>query len=93
MPSLVPGKQIENCGRKQMRRRVTQNVQTFKRLRQDRFDLNGLAVLLRIERESKINFAAINARRQSLLRRVAVELLQRFADGDRRQPSAPPVRG
>src|SRR5437870_5016565 len=60
---------------------MTQHVESFKCLRQDGFDLNRIAVFT--ERECEINFAAVHFRGESLLRQIAIELLQSFGDRDR----------
>src|SRR2546423_14760841 len=62
---------------------MTQEVETIQRLRQYRFNLKELAVLLITKSKSKINFPSVDASGQRLLGRVAIQLLQRFADRDR----------
>src|SRR6185436_2674983 len=66
-----------------MRRRMTQNVQAFKRLRQNRLDDYGRAVLVFRKGVGEVNFTTIHARGERLLGEITVELLQRFPDGDR----------
>src|SRR5712692_3206106 len=68
-----------------MRSRVAQHIQTFQGLRQHRFDLDRISVRLRIQRVGEIDFAAVDAGRQSLLSQVAVELLQSVTHGRRRR--------
>src|SRR5205814_5157804 len=67
-----------------MRRRMPQHVQPRERLGQHRFNLDRVTILLRRNLISEIDLLAVYARRQSLLRQVAIELLQSFSDRNRR---------
>ena len=68
-----------------MRGRVPQYIQAFQRLRKHRFNLHRIAICLRFDRVGEINFVAIDACGEGLLRQIAVKLFQSFGDGDGRR--------
>src|SRR2546421_7340173 len=67
-----------------MRRRMPQHVQPSERLGQHGFNLDRITICLRLDRIREIDLLAVYARSKSLLRQVAIELLQSFSDRDRR---------
>ena len=82
---LRAGKEIEHGRREQVRRRMAQDFKPFARLRQHRFNLDRRTVAVRFERRERareINLVPVDTRSERLLRRIAVELLQSFADRD-----------